>query len=269
MLSSPAGAISNTGVYVVQPGSGAALNLKTTNTPTGSSMVVIDGGSVVLPSGDKITLDKGNANLSQQGFNADTGIYWGRWQATVPLTGGQNPPTANGIYQTMYSPHVTNASELATLKNAASGTNANPVLVNATYTYVGGTTPVRSDGQSGQINSMTVGANFSTQKITQYDVNLQFGAGNGAQVWDTHLDPSKASNATFANFSGTGPSVTGGGPGIGLNGKCTNCTNGDNISGNARGLFTGNDARGLMTTFELQNGANGAIVTGAGALKRQ
>jgi hypothetical protein len=231
-------------------------------------MVVVDALSVVLPNGDKISIDKGNAQLSQQGFNVETGIYWGRWEAKVPLTGGRDPQTANAIYQTMYSPHVTNATELAALKNAASGTHANPVLVNATYTYVGGTAPVRSDGQSGQTNSMTVGANFSAQKITQYDVNIQFGKGAGAQVWDAHLDPSKVSSATFANFSGTGPSVAGGSPGIGLNGSCANCTNGNAINGNARGLFTGNDARGLMTSFELQNGANGAIVTGAGALKR-
>jgi hypothetical protein len=268
MLSSPVASISNTGVYVVEPGNGIQLNLKSTPAPNGTNIVVIDGGTVTLPSGNKITLDQRNANLSQQGFNAEAGIYWGRWQANVPLSAGANPQSANGIYQTMYSPHVTSASELAALKNAATGANANPVVVNATYTYVGGTAPVRSDGQSGQINSMTVGANFSAQKITRYDLNLQFGNGTSAQVWDAHLDPNKASSATFVNFSGTGPSAVGGAPGIGLNGSCTNCANGNSVNGNARGLFTGNDARGLMTTFELQNGANGAIVTGTGALKR-
>ncbi len=248
---------------LVQPGNGVALNLKTTNV-LGVSMVVIDGGTVVLPSGDKVTIDKVNATLTQQGFNADIGVYWGRWEATVPVKG--IPVT--GVFQTLYSPHVTSASELDALKNAASGANPNPKLVTATYTYVGGPAPVRSDGQNGQINSMTVGANFSTQKITQYDVNLQFGAGTGAQVWDAHLDANKADKATFANFSGTGPSVTGGGPGISLTGNCATCTNGTLINGTARGLFTGNDARGLMTNFELQNGVNGAVVTGTGALKR-
>lgn len=245
-----------------------SLNLKATTDLAGSSMVVVDGGSVVLPTGDKITIDKINATLSQQGFNADIGVYWGRWEAKVPVTTGPNAQTVTGIFQTIYSPHVTSATELEALKAAASGNKANPALVTATYTYVGGPTPVRSDGQNGQINSMTVGANFSAQKITQYDVNLQFGTGQTAQVWDAHLDPSKADKATFANFSGAGASSAGGGPGIGLNGNCVNCTNGTVVNGTARGQFTGNDARGLMTVFELQNGVNGAIVTGTGALKR-
>lgn len=263
MLISPVTSISNTGVNLVQPGNGTAINLVATNTPDGGKSVVVGD---IQANGIRLDLDK-NAVPSQQGFNADTGIYWGRWQASVS-TGGQNPQTANAIYQTMYSSYVTSAAELGALKTAASGTNANPALVNATYTYVGGTAPVRSDGQNGQINSMTVGANFSSQKITQYDVNLQFGSGQSAQVWDAHLDPSKAPNATFANFSGTGSSVAGGNAGIGLNGNCVNCSNGTAINGNSRGLFTGNDARGLMTTFELQNGTNGAIVNGTGALKR-
>jgi hypothetical protein len=265
---SPVLTLTNTGVSVVQPGNGVALNLKTTTDLAGVSMVVIDGGTVVLPTGDKVTIDKVNANLTQQGFNADIGVYWGRWEAKVPVGTGPNAPMVTGVFQTLYSPHVTSAVELEALKAAASGTHANPALVTATYTYVGGPTPVRSDGQNGEIKSMTVGANFSTQKITQYDVNVQFGAGQTTQVWDAHLDKGKADKATFANFSGTGASVAGGGPGISLNGNCTNCANGTAINGTARGQFTGNDARGLMTIFELQNGINGAIVTGTGALKR-
>jgi hypothetical protein len=103
--------------------------------------------------------------------------------------------------------------------------------------------------------------------ITAYDLNLQFGQGKAAQVWDAHLDPAKAGNASFSNFSGAGQSA-GGGAGVNLNGSCTNCANGSAIDGTARGLFTGNDARGLMTNYQLKNGADGAVVNGAAALKR-
>jgi hypothetical protein len=270
MVNSGGVAISNTGVYKVEPGSGTALTLSAATTASGASTVVVSSGKVVIPgTTNTISLDKGNATLFEPGFDAATGIYWGRWAADFKLTNDKNAVSVTGVYSTLYSPHVTNAAELTALKTAASGSNANPQLVNATYSYVGGPSPSRSDGAIGSVNSMTVKANFSSQMITGYDLNLQFGAGAGAQVWDAHLNPAKASSASFANFTGPGPSVFGGGPGIDLAGTCTNCINGNVISGNARGLFTGNDARGLMTTYQLQNGANGSQVSGTGALKKQ
>lgn len=259
------GLVSNTGAYVVDSTNGTTLNVNTLGVVTGGTTSV-----TVLGSPAQGSFDKGAATLQQSGSDAATGIYWGRWgsEYTITVAGVSATSTANGPNHVMYSTHVTTPAELDVLKAAASGPNANPQVVNATYNYVGGTSPSRSDGALGSVNSMTVKANFSSQMITAYDVNLKFPAGSSAQVWDAHLDPAKASSATFANFSGTGASALGGSPGIGLAGTCTGCANGNAINGSARGLFTGNDARGLMTSFQLQNGNGGVIVNGTGALKR-
>lgn len=267
----PGVTVSNIGAHVVGSG-GSTITVNSQGVVTGGATEVNIAGSksqAVYSTWSKTT-------LLESGSDAATGIYWGRWAQGKNLKDGftvkdvlnKTIATGTGSNHVMYSPHVTSAAELAVLYAAASGPNANPQVVNATYTYVGGTSPTRSDGAVGSINSMTVKANFSSQMVTAYDLNLQFGAGASAQVWDAHLDPAKAASASFANFSGTGPSAFGGSPGIDLAGTCNNCANGNSINGSARGLFTGNDARGLMTSFHLQNGANGAIVNGAAALKR-
>lgn len=267
MLRSGNTVVTNTGVYKVEPGNGTALTLSPATTAGGANTVVVSSVTTLIPGTNRsISLDNGNASLVEPGFDKATGIYWGRWNTSVTLPNTAISGTAS--YHTMYSPHVTSAAELAALKSAASGPNANPQVVNATYTYVGGTSPTRSDGAVGSVNSMTVKANFSSQMITGYDLNLKFGTGTSAQVWDAHLDPAKASSATFANFSGSGPSLLGGPAGIDLAGTCTNCSNGSAINGHGRGLFTGNDARGLMTTYQLQNGSSGAKVDGTAALKK-
>ncbi|MGB9150386.1 MAG: FecR family protein [Burkholderiales bacterium] len=256
---------SSTGVYVVGAGNGTTLKVKGNG--------IVKKGTVGIPDTDQSVsigkFNKGKAALTDVGVNSDAGIYWGRWAAPGKSGNGNGnaASTPAGNTHVMYSTHITNTDELAVLKAAASGENANPQVVNATYNYVGGTSPSRSDGALGSVNSMSVKANFSSQMITAYDLNLQFGKDSGAQVWDAHLDPAKASSASFTNFTANGPSASGGGPGIGLAGTCNSCANGTAIDGTARGLFTGNDARGLMTIFELKNGT-GALVNGAAALKR-
>jgi hypothetical protein len=251
----------NSGVYVVGDNNGTTINIDkngavkkiSVQDPVGDS----DRGRRDDDESSSGKFSKGKATLVEVGSNVDTGIYWGRWEGK-PGKGDNIPADQSHV---MYSTHVTNAAELSLLKAVATGPNANPQVVNATYKYVGGTSPTRSDGAVGTVNSMTVKANFSSQMITAYDVNLQFDKGNAAQKWDAHLDPAKATNASFANFSGAGA-------GIGLTGTCSNCSNGTVIEGSAKGIFTGNDARGLMTTYDLKNGAGGATVTGAAALKR-
>jgi hypothetical protein len=233
--------------------------------------VVTNGTTPIVILGNTATgtFNKNNATLSESGADAATGTYWGRWTGGYTLSGGGYTAKANGPNHVVYSTHVTSAAELSALQAVASGANSNPQVVNATYNYVGGTSPTRSDGAVGQVNSLSVKANFSSQMITAYDLNLQFGTGGTAQVWDAQLDPAKASAATFANFTGTGPSALGGTPGIDLKGNCTNCSGGTNLSGSAKGLFTGNDARGLMTSFQLQNGTTGSVVNGVGVLERK
>jgi hypothetical protein len=262
--------VPNTGAYIA--GNGTSLTVNNQGIVTNGTT------SIVIPVNGATTgvFNSGKSALQEFGSDAASGIYWGRWAVGKNAKDGYtmkdvlNGFTAPGISpdHVMYSTHVTSVAEMAVLKTAASGANANPQVVNATYNYVGGTSPTRSDGAVGSVNSMTVKANFSTQMVTAYDLNLKFGTGTSAQVWDAHLDPSKSGAATFANFSGTGASAFGGSPGIDLAGSCTNCTNGSAINGSARGLFTGNDARGLMTSFQLQNGNGGVIVNGTGALKR-
>jgi hypothetical protein len=137
----------NSGVYVVDDKNGTQLNVDKNG--------VVKKGSVNSGDDEDASIgkfNKGRYTLVDVGSNAAAGIYWGRWEAKQ----------GKGVDQThvMYSTHVTNAAELAALKAAGSGPNANPTVVNATYKYVGGTSPTRSDGAVGTVNSMTVTANF-------------------------------------------------------------------------------------------------------------
>jgi hypothetical protein len=218
--------------------------------------------------------------LKETGFNNGLGMYWGRYGYADTSVG------SSGTVHVMWATHVTTPLEMEALRSVAS---TNPQLVSATYNYVGGTTPTRNYDNhiAGNVNNMTVKANFSTQMITAYDLNLQFGTGTSAQVWDTHLDPTKAGNATFANFTGKGASPTvnfagslpagyfGNGLGIDLSGFCTNCRDNVNgvatgdttVNGKARGMFTGNNAQGLMTSYQLHaNGGYNYQVNGVAAL---
>jgi hypothetical protein len=104
---------------------------------------------------------------------------------------------------------------------------------------------------------LRVDANFSNQTITRYDVNATV-AGN---TWDAHM---AAGSAGFKTFSS--PNVSGGNSGVGLSGTCSpNC---GPISGSARGTFVGDQAQGLITSYQLQNanGTNG--ISGVAVLKK-
>ena len=222
-LSGSAASISNTGIYTVDRVDGTALTLSGQITANGVNTVVVSGGTIPLPGTNRLaSFSNGSAVLQEApGFDAATGTYWGRWGTgftlTDPKTGKSWTATSNN--HTIYSPHVTSEAELDALRAAASGPNANPQIVNATYTYVGGTSPTRSDGAVGKVNSLNVTANFSSQMITDYKINLQFSNGATTQAWDAH----SIAPASFSQFTGTGPSAAGGSQGLSLVGSCTGC----------------------------------------------
>ncbi|MGB8599138.1 MAG: hypothetical protein WCE88_06565 [Burkholderiales bacterium] len=155
----------------------------------------------------------------------------------------------------MYADHAITTAELSNLQTLADSTT--PALVNASYSLVGNTSPTNRAGNAGTLNSLNVTANFSNQTITKYDLNATV-AGN---TWDAHM---AGGPVGFKGF--TSPNVAGGNGGIGLSGTCSPACG--PVTGSAVGTFTGTQAQGLITSYQLQNSTSTDGITGVAALKR-
>jgi hypothetical protein len=215
--------------------------------------VSLDNGNVTgINNGPKYNLTTTSAPV-ESGSDAALGIYWSRYVSGFTLSDFYGTSNS-GSYHAMYVSHATTKSEMTSLSALASTT---PALVNASYTLVGNTSPTDGAGNAGKLNSLNIGVNFSSQTITRYDLNATV-AGN---TWDAHLASGSASLSNFTN-----PQVAGGANGIALTGTCSPSCGAGPVTGSARGTFTGDQAQGLITSYQLQNGSTGVV--GVAALKR-
>jgi hypothetical protein len=223
------------------------------NAGTGIRYVNLDNGAISdLQNGPKYNMTA-TVPPVEAGSDATLGIYWSRYNSGFTVTDAYGGGTS-GNYHAMYAEHATNKTELSNLQALASTT---PALVNATYTLVGNTSPTDLAGNSGKLNSLVVGANFSNQTITRYDLNATV-AGN---TWDAHLSGGPAG---FSSFNS--PQVAGNNAGIALTGTCAPACG--PVTGTARGSFTGDQAQGLITSYQLQNAAGTNGLSGVAALKK-
>jgi hypothetical protein len=148
----------------------------------------------------------------------------------------------NGSTHVIESSKMTSAAQLATLPAS---------LVTASYSYVGGPAPTNQAGVAGTVNSLNVGVNFSTQRVTSYALNASAGGAN----WTAN------GSGSIAQFTGAS--------GISLSGSCTGCTSGAGrpaASGTAHGGFVGDAAQKMITTFGLT--AANKTISGAAFLTR-
>ena len=229
-----------------------------------------DGQSLVKPRGKPIMEGQGNGPLS--GFSVKAGmggsatfgrsgngmmikeddakfvavgndspafggtIDWGTWQGGSVSVNGQ--VTTGGV-------HVISASDPT--KDLAA---LSPTLTTATYQNIVGTPAITNSlGDTGTISKLKVDVNFSTQQITNY--NLQASA---IANWDVN------GSGSVAAFTGTS--------GIALNGTCSSCTGGSMgaANGTAHGTFVGPQAEGLITSFGLTSA--GKSLSGAAYVTR-
>lgn len=162
-------------------------------------------------------------------------INWGTWQGGTPSVNGQ--VVAGGVNQISSTGPKTDLAALS------------PSLVTATYKLSGTPAVTNSLGQTGSIQNLNVDVNFSTQQVTNY--NLQ---ASGIGQWNVN------GSGSIAAFTGTS--------GIALNGTCSNCSSGSmgTANGTANGSFVGPQAEGLMTSFGLSS--SGKSISGAAYLAR-
>lgn len=164
-------------------------------------------------------------------------VNWGSWAGGLATVGGQ---ATNGSTHMIIATNLTSAAQLATMA---------PGVMTATYSYAGGPAPTNGIGTQGAITSLQVGVNFSTQQITNYDLQA-----SALANWNV------SGSGSIAQFTGTG--------GIALGGTCTGCTPGGMpaASGTAHGAFVGSQAEGMTTTFGLTSA--GKSLSGAAYLTR-
>jgi hypothetical protein len=189
---------------------------------SGNGMMVKEGGATFARV-DSATLSDGNT------------VDWGTWKGGSPSVNGQ--VVAGGVNVISSTGPTTDLAALS------------PKLVTATYSVAGTPAVTNGLGQVGSIQKLNVDVNFSTQQITNY--NLQASA---IGQWNVN------GSGSIAAFTGTS--------GIALNGTCSNCSGGSmgTASGTAHGAFVGPQAEGLMTAFGLTSA--GKSMSGAAYLAR-
>lgn len=188
----------------------------------------MNGAAFVGQSAFNVAVAPNGATLANAGGDSAWGVDWGTWQGGAPTVDGK---TTTGSVHFAHSANLTSSAQLAALGSG---------LVSATYSYIGGPAPTNQAGVAGNIDSLSVGVNFATQKITSYTL----GATIESKSW------SASGSGTFSQFTGAS--------GIALNGTCNECSP-KAATGSANGAFVGSAAEKMITSFGLKAGASQAI----------
>lgn len=166
------------------------------------------------------TYSVGTASNSNQGFDADTGLYWGRWSnGSINQTSGSrissidlNDSSAHWIYTTnQITPTL-------------------PTTGSATFQLVGNTNPTDNLGNSGVLGSATLSADFTNQTV---DAAVNLAINN--QTWDATAND-VALDGEAATFAGEFDTVN-------ITDQDTGSTT--TGSGELDGFFTSDDAGDL------------------------
>jgi FecR protein len=186
----------------------------------------------------------GTATISDAGFDATTGLTWGRWSGGSATIGGQNVALNNSSLHTIFS---ANQSAPVTL----------PLTGTAVYDVVGSTKPTDLRGNVGNLNSATLNANFSARTVNA-SVNVTV----ANQTWNA-----SASNVPIYRNQYFSAYAGGGVPGLPRPAEllisCTpNCTPA-NATGSLDGFFTGRTGQGAGVLYNINN------IAGALAFRRR
>ncbi|CAG4883147.1 exported protein of unknown function [Georgfuchsia toluolica] len=183
--------------------------------------------------------------------DAVTGIAWGRWAPGVTATiteAGASPqvvPINGGGVHWIATPELSGPTTLP---------------VSGTYDYVvaGGTNPTDSTGGVGTLNSASLRADFTNQKVN---------VGVNATVGATTIDASASNVPIFKNATFNADTVSG--LAVACSGSGTACGAPGTPRGEIRGGFGGAGAMGAVMIYGfLPNPAVQNIITGVVALHR-
>jgi len=190
---------------------------------------------------NQYTVGIGKAFQMDYGFDPVSGMSWGRWQGNWEIT---NP--AQGIIP------VTNGSNLHwfALPTQTQAITL-PITGTISYTYAGGTSPTDNMGTKGTLNSATLSANFTTQKVN-VSVGVSMPASAGAAAVQLNAVANNLPILPGANFKTNTPVVT-----------CTGCAG--TATGNIGGQFS-QGGMGAGVGYGLQNGIQS--INGAAAFHR-
>lgn len=180
----------------------------------------------------------GTAITVDSGFDATTGLSWGRWAGgTATVTGGQAIALGNGSMHYVFA-------------GPQSGPVALPLTGTATYDVVGATRPTNGS-TVGTFNSATLNANFTARTV---DLGVNFT--NGGQTWTANaVNVPIYRDLTFGAYAG--PALPGVPSPAQLNIGCTpNC--GQGATGAVDGFFTGRNGRGAGMMYNV-GGNSGAV----------
>jgi len=201
----------------------------------GSGNAFGGSGNGVATANNGATLD-----LARSGGDALNGVSWETWEGGITIDG--KTATGKTYFMDIAMADRTSPSDLLNLTSTAyyEKQPGDPAFVS------------NFQGTPGNINTLRVDVNFSTQTVTNYHVNATV-----IGTWD-------------ANGSGSISQFTGA-TGILLNGTCTGCTGNPasmtTAAGTAHGMFGGGGADRLITTFGL-NSANKSI-SGSAYIQKQ
>jgi len=189
------------------------------------------GNGMMIKGDDLKIANAGGAMLA--GKNV---VDWGTWKGESVSVNGM--ATQGGVHFISTSDPTQNLAALG------------PTVKMASYSYTNGMgVATNNEGTVATIKSLDVKVDFSTQQVTQYQLQAQ-AVGN----WNVN------GSGSVAAFTGTS--------GIALQGNCDSCSGGSMgvAAGTAHGTFVGPQAEGLITSFGLTSA--GKSLSGAAYLTR-
>ncbi len=182
---------------------------------------------------------QGTASMVDNGFDATTGLVWGRWSGGTATVGGVSTNLANASLHYIFGP-------------TQNGPVSLPLTGTATYDVVGSTRPTDTQGHTGTLNSATLNANFS-----QRTVDASVIVGINGQTWTGSAQAVPIyRDQYFSAYGGSGiPGIPR--PSVFLISCAPNCTP-TVPTGSLDGFFTGRTGRGAGVMYNMNN-ISGAI----------
>jgi len=183
----------------------------------------------------------GTAQVADAGFDAATGLVWGRWSSGGATIAGQNVALANRSLHYIFS-------------SAQSGPVALPLTGTASYDVIGSTNPTDLSGNTGRLNSAALNANFSARTVDT-SLNLTI----AGQTWNASTVGAPINRDQYFSAFAGGPNFPGLPRPAQLLLSCTPSCTPTNPVGSLDGFFTGRTGNGAAVMYNLNNAISGAI----------
>ncbi len=187
---------------------------------------------------------QGSALIVDAGFDAASGLSWGRWSGGSATVGGVETNLGSRSLHYIFSAPQNGPTSL-------------PLTGTAVYEVAGATRPTDLNGNVGSMNTATLNANFSARTVDA-SINVSI----ASQTWNASATGMPIyRDMTFAANTGRSP---GGSllPPTQLNITCTpNCGGGS--VGSLDGFFSGRTGQGAGVGYSINN------ITGAIAFRRR